>query len=53
MNEMEFPAPVEGLVLTHFVVSADVAASRDFYVGVLGGTPVLEGEPSVVKLANS
>ena len=50
---MEFPAPVEGIVLTHFIISADVAASRDFYMGVLGGTAVMEGEPSIVKLANS
>jgi DNA-binding NarL/FixJ family response regulator len=33
-------------VLTHFIVAADVARSRDFYVGVLGGRVVLDGEPS-------
>jgi catechol 2,3-dioxygenase-like lactoylglutathione lyase family enzyme len=48
----EFPAPSEGFVLTHFVVAADVARSRDFYVGVLGGKVVLDGEPTIVKLAN-
>ena len=53
MAEMEFPAPSEGIVLTHFVVSADVARSRDFYVNVLGGVAVMEGEPTIVKLANS
>lgn len=53
MTEREFPAPAEGIVLTHFVVSADVAASRDFYVGILGGVAVMEGEPTVVQLANS
>ncbi len=53
MPEMEFPAPSEGIVLTQFVVSADVARSRDFYVGVLGGVAVMEGEPTIVKLANS
>ncbi len=53
MEDMEFPAPAEGIVLTHFVVSADVAASLDFYVRILGGVPVMEGEPSIVKLANS
>ena len=53
MTEMEFPAPSEGIVLTHFVVSADVARSRDFYVGVLGGVAVMDGEPTIVKLANS
>ena len=39
-------------MLTHFIVASDVARSRDFYVGVLGGTVVLEGEPTIVKLAN-
>ena len=53
MAEMEFPAPSEGIVLTQFVVSADVARSRDFYVDVLGGVAVMEGEPTIVKLANS
>jgi catechol 2,3-dioxygenase-like lactoylglutathione lyase family enzyme len=47
-----FPAPSEGFVLTHFIVAQDVARSRDFYVGVLGGTVVLDGQPTIVKLAN-
>lgn len=34
-------------------MSRDVAASVDFYVRILGGTPVMDGEPSVIKLANS
>ncbi len=53
MNEMDFPAPEEGIVITHFIVSADVAASVDFYVRILGGKPVMESSPSIVKLANS
>jgi catechol 2,3-dioxygenase-like lactoylglutathione lyase family enzyme len=48
----ELPAPQEGIVLTHFVVSADVERSRRFYTDVLGGETVLEGEPSIVALAN-
>jgi catechol 2,3-dioxygenase-like lactoylglutathione lyase family enzyme len=52
MAHGDLPAPDEGFVLTHFVVSADVARSRDFYVGVLGGKVVLEGEPTIVRLAN-
>src|SRR6266540_1672047 len=48
----DFPAPEEGFVLTHFIVAADVERSRDFYVGVLGGRVVLEGEPTIVELAN-
>ena len=49
----EFPAPTEGIVLTHFVVSDDVERSRRFYADVLGGETVREGEPSFVALANS
>jgi catechol 2,3-dioxygenase-like lactoylglutathione lyase family enzyme len=48
----EFPAPKEGFVLTHFIVSSDVERSRRFYTEVLGGELVLEGEPSIVALAN-
>lgn len=48
----EFPAPKEGIVLTHFLVSRDVKRSRRFYTEVLGGETVLEGEPSIVALAN-
>jgi catechol 2,3-dioxygenase-like lactoylglutathione lyase family enzyme len=49
----EFPAPSEGIVLTHFIVSGDVERSRHFYTEVLGGETVRAGEPSVVALANS
>jgi catechol 2,3-dioxygenase-like lactoylglutathione lyase family enzyme len=48
----EFPAPKDGIVLTHFIVSADVERSRRFYTDVLGGETVLEGEPAIVALAN-
>ena len=48
----EFPAPSEGILLTHFIVSADVERSRRFYSEVLGGEIVLAGEPSIVALAN-
>jgi catechol 2,3-dioxygenase-like lactoylglutathione lyase family enzyme len=47
------PIPEQGTVLTHFIVSGDVARSRAFYVDVLGGEAVKEGEPSIVQLANS
>lgn len=52
MTPQDFPAPAEGFVLTHFIVAADVARSRDFYSGVLGGEVVMHGEPTIVKLAN-
>jgi catechol 2,3-dioxygenase-like lactoylglutathione lyase family enzyme len=49
----ELPIPSEGITLTHFIVSDDVERSRRFYSEVLGGEVVLEGEPSMVQLANS
>ena len=48
----QFPAPSEGILLTHFIVSRDVERSRRFYVEVLGGEALLEGELSIVALAN-
>src|SRR5437016_14305171 len=48
----QFPAPKEGIAITHFIVSRDVERSRRFYVEVLGGEAVLEGELSIVALAN-
>ena len=48
----ELPAPTEGFLLTHFIVSNDVERSRRFYIDVLGGEVVMEGEPTIVALAN-
>jgi catechol 2,3-dioxygenase-like lactoylglutathione lyase family enzyme len=48
----KFPAPTEGLLLTNFIVSRDVERSRRFYTEVLGGEAVLEGDLSIVALAN-
>jgi len=47
-----FPAPAEGIVLTHFVVASDVGRSRRFYAGVLGGEVLKDGEPTIIALAN-
>jgi catechol 2,3-dioxygenase-like lactoylglutathione lyase family enzyme len=49
----EFPRPAEGIAITHFVVTSDVARSRSFYAGVLGGEVLLAGEPTIVALADS
>jgi catechol 2,3-dioxygenase-like lactoylglutathione lyase family enzyme len=51
------PTPSEGILLTHFIVSADVERSRRFYTEVLGGETVFhgdssKGEPSIIALAN-
>jgi catechol 2,3-dioxygenase-like lactoylglutathione lyase family enzyme len=48
-----FPQPSEGIALTHFIVSSDVERSRRFYADVLGGEVLLDGEPTIVALANS
>ena len=47
-----FPAPAEGIVLTHFVVASDVGRSRRFYADVLGGEVLKDGEPTIIALAN-
>jgi catechol 2,3-dioxygenase-like lactoylglutathione lyase family enzyme len=53
----QLPTPSAGILLTHFIVSADVARSRRFYADVLGGEIVFQGdasqgEPSIIALAN-
>ena len=53
----QLPAPSEGILLTHFIVSDDVERSRRFYTDVLGGQTVFhgdssKGEPSIIALAN-
>ena len=53
VEEMQFPAPTEGIVATQFIVSADVPASIDFYTRILGGEVVMDGGPGIVKLANT
>ena len=49
----EPPLPTEGILLTHFIVSEDVPRSAAFYSEVLGGDVVMEGEPTIVQLANA
>jgi catechol 2,3-dioxygenase-like lactoylglutathione lyase family enzyme len=53
MEMAEFPAPSEGIALTHFVVSGDVPRSAAFYSEVLGGEIVMEAQPTIVQLGNS
>ncbi|SRR5712691_2305465 len=53
MNRDEFPAPREGILLTHFLTVADVDRSRAFYAGILGGKVLRTGEPTFIRLANS
>ncbi|MFC5749280.1 VOC family protein [Actinomadura rugatobispora] len=53
VNRADLPAPERGLVITHFLTVRDVAVSRDFYAGILGGEVVLAENPAIVRVANS
>ena len=53
MKRDDFPAPLEGMVLTHFLTVEDQDRSRAFYADVLGGEVVLERDPCIIKLANT
>ena len=53
MNLDDFPAPKEGFVITHVLVVADQDRSREFYRSLLGGQVLLEGDPVIMKVANT
>ena len=53
MNPGDFPAPKEGFVITHVLVVADPDRSREFYRSLLGGQVLLEGDPVIMKVANT
>ena len=53
MNPDDFPAPKEGFVITHVLVVADPDRSREFYRSLLGGQVVLDGDPVIIKVANT
>jgi predicted enzyme related to lactoylglutathione lyase len=53
MTPKDLPIPKSGFVLTHFLTVADVKRSARFYADILGGAIVLEGEPTMIRIANS
>jgi catechol 2,3-dioxygenase-like lactoylglutathione lyase family enzyme len=53
MNTGDFPAPKEGFVITHVLVVADQDRSREFYRSLLGGQVLLDGDPVIMKVANT
>jgi len=53
MNPSDFPAPTQGFLITHVLVVADPDRSRDFYQSLLGAQVVLEGDPVIMKVANT
>ncbi|MFJ9782695.1 VOC family protein [Amycolatopsis sp. NPDC101161] len=48
-----FPAPDQGLVVTHFLTVRDVEVSREFYARIFGGHVVLAENPATVRVANT
>ncbi|HYX93381.1 MAG TPA: VOC family protein [Myxococcaceae bacterium] len=52
MSREDFPAPQTGVLLTHFITSRDIPRARAFYADVLGGKVVMDGEPTIIRLAN-
>ena|SRR6516164_8645186 len=53
MNPDDFPVPREGFVITLVLVVADQDRSREFYRSLLGGQVVLDGDPVIIKVANT
>jgi lactoylglutathione lyase len=53
MSSDDFPAPMDGFVITHFLVVSDQDRSRDFYASLLDGKVLMERDPVIMKVANT
>jgi lactoylglutathione lyase len=53
LNPEDFPAPRQGVIITHFLVVRDQNASRDWYRDVFGAKVVRERDPVILKFHNS
>ena len=53
MNYELLPAPSEGFVITQFLTVSDVKRYAYFYQAVLKGEIAMEGEPTILKVANT
>ena len=53
MNREDFPAPRQGVIITHFLVVRDQDTSREWYRDVLGAEVVNERDPVMLKFHNS
>jgi catechol 2,3-dioxygenase-like lactoylglutathione lyase family enzyme len=49
----DFPAPREGVIVTHFLVVGDQDASREWYRDVFGAKVVRERDPVMLRYENS
>jgi catechol 2,3-dioxygenase-like lactoylglutathione lyase family enzyme len=45
--------PKQGFTVAHFLTVAEIDRAAAFYVDVLGGTKIVDGEPTIVQLANT
>ena len=45
--------PEDGIIVTQSLTVSDVIRSADYYSRVLGGAAVRNGQPSIVRLANT
>ncbi len=52
MNREDFPAPREGVSITHFLVVRAQDASREWYRHALGAEVVHERDPVILKFYN-
>ena len=48
-----FPAPVEGMLVTHLLIVSDQDRSREFYEKVLGAEIIRRRDPVALRLSNS
>ena len=53
MTREDFPAPREGVIITHFVVVRDQDISREWYRSAFGAEVVNERDPVILKFHNS
>jgi lactoylglutathione lyase len=51
-GEYEY-TPKEGFILAYFLTVADVKRSAEFYLRILGGKVIRNGEPTIIQIANS
>src|ERR1700732_4809111 len=53
MHPADLPNPMDGFVLTHFLVVSDQDRSRDYYQSVFDAQVVRERDPVILRVSNS
>lgn len=46
-------APKEDFILAQFLTVSDIKRSAEFYLKILGGKVIREGEPTIIRVVNS